>query len=96
VSPTTCALDPVEELEELALADPGAEDVLEQDEPDARKTCGSPAPEPADVELELSEDDPPPHAVSNPPTINEPATNSVHEPTPVLLMTSPPVKQFRF
>lgn len=99
VSPATCALEPAEEFEELALADPESEDGLEQDEPDARKTAGSPAdpeilvptmPVPADVELELPEDDPLPHAVSIPASINEPATNSVHEPTPVLIMTSPP------
>jgi hypothetical protein len=92
VSPATWALDPAEELEELALADAVAGEVLEQDEPDARKISGNPAPVPVDVELESPEDDPLPHAVSIPATINDPATNSAHEPTPVLLMTSPPVK----
>ena len=41
------------------------------------------------VELAVSGDDPPPHAVNIPPTISEPAMNSVHEWTPVLFIGTP-------
>ncbi|MGH8219552.1 MAG: hypothetical protein ACREUT_13470 [Steroidobacteraceae bacterium] len=63
--------------------------VVESVVPDDPCTADGAAVPSAEGELEPSEDDPLPHAVSIPPAINEPATNSVHERTPVLLIGTP-------
>ena len=63
---------------------PFAPEALEPDE------SAAPAVEPALPDPCASEDDPPPpHPVNNPPKINDPATTSVHERTPVLITATP-------
>ena len=96
VSPATCAADEeeLEELllEELLLEEPEQEPVAPDEAcitSDRLADAESVAVELA-VELAVSGDDPPPHAVNIPPTISEPAMNRVHEWTPVLFIGTPP------